>query len=223
MQINLGTSLSGLRQVIAAGDSLPTQWSDFTNGFTVLPPSYVLVDADNGGDPHDYTAEGSENVITADDSLEVSTTTSVQAFDHYPILAGWSEANGADALPNGPNDFSRLDVSNRDDIGFSVGQTYGEISASNSFNVGSDKIIIRAKYSGDAPLNVRYFIHYNQTVADITDANLTLTTSYQDFEIPLTLSSGTVDSQTGFFIRIRMITNSGDTTTLHVDKLVYSE
>jgi hypothetical protein len=227
MQINLGTSLSSLRQPIVAGDPLPTQWSDFVAP-TVLPPSYVLVDQDDGSDPHDYTAEGSENVRFADDGLEVSTSTSEQNTLVYPVLAGWSEAKGTSALPSSSqvNGFTTADVSNSSDIGFSVGQSYGEITASNTFDAsGVEYLRFRAKYSGTAPANVFYEIQYNQRSSSITDDTITsqLTTSYQDFAIPFTLSPSLIDSQGGFFFRIRYFLAFGGTTNLHVDRIVLSK
>jgi hypothetical protein len=221
MQINLGTSLSGLRQVIA-GDSVPTQWSDFPANFNELPPSYVLVDQETDAYPNDYTGESNANVLTADDGNEVSATLGVFSLDDYSLLFGWAESNTGTGYPvtSGSEKFNSNDINNyNDSVNFST--AYGEVTSSNSPTISNDKIVIRMKYSGDAPFGVDcqfgYFNHSGQSTTRFAVAT-NVTTSFQDFEIPaVTINNSTLDTRGGFYIRMVILTFN--TTTIHVDKI----
>lgn len=219
MQINLGTSLSGLRQVIA-GDSVPTQWSDFPANFNELPPSYALVDQETDAYPNDYTGESNANVLTADDGNEVSATQSTVTTTTYSLLFGWAESNNAsNGLPasTASENFLSSNVNNSSSFATYCSE-YGEVDGSNSPTISNDKIVIRMKYSGTAPFGVDcefgYFNHTSQNTTRFT----TLTTSFQDFEIPsISINNSTLDTTGGFYMRLNILTFA--TSTIHVDKI----
>ena len=217
MQINLGTSLSGLRQPIVADTG--TQWGDFPSNVSELPPSYVLVDQESDAYPNDYTGESNANVLTADDGNEVSATLAVIDSNTEIILAGWCESNLAGSgLPatNAGEYFSQSHVNNSGSFGDYV-TAYGEIETGNTPTISNDTISIRMKYSGAAPLttNVEYgFFNHTGQVSN----QFSLTTSFADYSITgVTLSSATLDSTGGFYVRFNFVTTG--TTNLHIDKI----
>ena len=219
MQISLGMSLSG-----ALGRKRSKEfaqfWRDYPDVSSVLPPSYVLVDQETDLYPNDYTGESNANVLRADDGNEVSATASVPTVDTYWILAGWCESNLAfQGLPasSGGHYFLQSHVNNQVDFTNYV-TNYGEITSSNTPTISSgSKIVIRMKYSGDAPVFILtqtgYFNHTQQS-----SENFSITSSFADYEIdPFSRTSSTIDFTKGFYLRLNIATMG--TTTLHIDRI----
>tara|TARA_E500000318_G_scaffold83828_1_gene79520 strand:- start:142 stop:819 length:678 start_codon:yes stop_codon:yes gene_type:complete len=220
MQINLGTSLSGLRQVIA-GDSVPTQWSDFPANFNELPPSYALVDQETDSYPNDYTGESNANVLTADDGNEVSATLSVPVTNTYSFVFGWAESNNpSDGLPasSSSENFLQSNVNNFNSGFTTYCSEYGEVTGSNSPTISNDKIVIRMKYSGDGVFGVDCEFGYFNHTSQSTTRFQAVYNYFSDFEIPsISINNSTLDVVGGFYMRLNILTFG--TTTIHVDKI----
>ena len=224
MQIDLGTSLSGLRQAIVAGDSVPTQWGDFPANSNELPPSYVLVDQETDEYFNDYTAESNANVLTADDGNEVSATITEVDFNTNWILAAWVEGTGSANYPTTENGnyFNQSNINNSSFIFDSANFTpYGEITSSNTPTISNDSIVIRMKHSGDAPFQVNAETGYLNHISQSTQTFNT-TESFADYTISsFSRDSSTLDSRRGFYLRFNVVTTG--TTTLHIDKIAVVE